>query len=94
MAPFYYPWPVELGLIDEGGKLAGRLPLGCDVRTWLPGPFAVEGAVKIDAPPGRYKLALGIRDPWTGRPAVAFANKLPRHEGWTVLSSLTIEASR
>ena len=94
VAPFYYPWPVALGLIDEGGKLAASLPLDCNVRAWQPGPFVVEQAVKVDVPPGRYRLALGIRDPWTGRPAIAFANALPGHEGWTVLSSLEVGPGR
>ena len=94
VAPFYYPWPVELGLIDEGGKLAGRWPLGCDARKWLPGPFAVEESIKVDVPPGSYRLVLGIRDPWTDRPAIAFANKLGRHEGWTMLSTVAVGAVR
>ena len=54
----------------------------------------IEEFVKIDAPAGRYKLALGIRDPWTARPAVAFANKLPQQEGWTVLSSVEVVSGR
>jgi hypothetical protein len=94
VAPFYYPWPVELGLIDEGGRLIRSLPLDSDVRAWKPGPFVIEKAVKIDVPPGRYRLVLGIRDPWADRPAITFANKLPRHEGWTVLSSLEIRPGR
>jgi hypothetical protein len=94
VAPFYYPWPVELALIDRDGKLAQRMALGSDVRTWLPGPFDVNGTVKIDAPPGLYKLALGIRDPWADRPAIAFANKLPRQEGWTIISSLEVGPGR
>ena len=94
VAPFYYPWPVELALIDEAGKLAGRWPLRCDVRAWLPGPFGVDAGVEVHAPAGRYRLALGIIDPWTGRPSVAFANDLPRHEGWTVLSEVAVGPAR
>ena len=90
VAPFYYPWPVELALIDGAGKVAGRWPLRCDVRAWLPGPFGVDGGVEVHAPAGRYRLALGVIDPWTGRPRVAFANALPRHEGWTVLSEVAV----
>jgi Domain of unknown function (DUF4832) len=90
VAPFYYPWPVELALFDQDSNLAERLPLRCDVRSWLPGAFAVDAVVEVKARPGRYRLALGITDPWTGRPAVALANKIPRYEGWTVLSSLEV----
>ncbi len=94
VAPFYYPWPVELGLIDDAGRLAARLPLRCDVRRWLPGPFQVEERVEIRARPGRYKLALGVTDPWTGRPAIRFANTSPLHEGWTVLSAVEVVTGR
>ncbi|WP_435021493.1 DUF4832 domain-containing protein [Tundrisphaera sp. TA3] len=90
VAPFYYPWPVELALINAAGKVAGRWPLRCDVRSWRPGPFQVDGGVEANSPPGRYRLALGIIDPWTGRPAIAFANDLPRHEGWTVISEVSV----
>ncbi len=94
VAPFSHPWPVQLALIDEAGKLAGRMPLDCDIRTWLPGPFRLEAAVKIDVPPGRYKLALGILDPWKNQPAVAFASQLSRIQGWTVLSAIEIDQLR
>jgi len=94
VAPFYYPWPVELALIDDTGRLIGRRALTCDLRTWLPGPFEVEGRLEAKASPGRYKLSLGVIDLWTGRPAIQFANKLPTHEGWTVLSTVTVAAGR
>lgn len=94
VAPFSYPWTVELALIDREGKLVQRMPVLSDVRTWLPGPFDVEGTVRIDAPPGLYRLALGIRDPWTDRPAIAFANKLPRQDGWTLMSSVKLKPGR
>jgi hypothetical protein len=94
VAPFPYPWPVEISLIDAGGKVVGKFPIDNDVRTWLPGGFVVDATVKVDVPPGRYKLALGISDPWTKRPAVGFASKLPRLEGWTVLSTVEVEPSR
>lgn len=90
VAPFYYPWPVELALIDEVGKVVEHSPIRCDVRAWLPGPFEVEGGMEVHAPAGRYRLALGIIDPWTKRPKVSFANALPRHEGWTVLSTVEV----
>ena len=57
VAPFYYPWPVELALIDESGKLPVRIPLRCDIRTWQPGPFELESHVAVRTNPGRYNLA-------------------------------------
>ncbi len=94
VAPFSYPWPVELALLDASGRPAARLPLRADPRAWLPGPFAIDEPVNVAAPPGRYSLALGLCDPWTGRPAVAFANDLPRREGWTTLSTVEVAPAR
>ena len=90
VAPFYYAWPVELALFDEKEKLAARIPLRADIRTWQPGPFEIKGDVAVTANPGRYKLALGIIDPWTNQPAIQFANSLPVKDAWTVLSNLNV----
>jgi len=98
VAPFYYPWPAHLALLDRatGRVVATSAPLApFDIRTWLPGPFALTGAARFPAPPppGVYDLALGIKDPWTGAPGIAFANRLKRGEnGWNVLSRVTVTA--
>ncbi len=94
VAPFYYPWPVELALLSDSGKLAVRIPLRCDIRTWQPGRFELDSDVVANAAAGRYKLALGLIDPWTGQPAIRFANNLPSHEGWTVLSTVAVGPAR
>ncbi len=57
---------------------------------WQPGPFEFKGDLAIKANPGRYKLALGIIDPWTNEPAIGFANNLTQKDEWTVLSSLVV----
>jgi hypothetical protein len=93
VAPFYYPWPVELALMDAKGRIAETLPVSTDIRAWLPGPFRFAASLPVHAAPGRYALCLGIRDPWTGKPAIGFANALPRRGGWTLLSELTIAPS-
>ncbi len=90
VAPFYYAWPVELALIDESNKLTARIPLRCDIRTWQPGRFELKADVVVKADPGRFKLALGIIDPWTNQPAIRFANNLPIRKGWTVLSNIVV----
>lgn len=92
VAPFYYPWPLELALLDQAGQPVERQRLDIDIRTWQPGPIELE-IEQIEpfgskAPAGEYDLALGIIDPWTGQPAVGFANDLPRKAGWTVFSSI------
>jgi hypothetical protein len=92
VAPFYYPWAVELALVDESGALASRRALKCDIRTWLPGRFEIEGRLETKSAPGRCKLAIGVIDPWTGRPAIRFANKLPMYKGWATLSTVTVDS--
>ena len=91
VAPFYYNWPVELSLIDASGKIAQKWELAADIRTWLPGPFSVASKNIIRVRPGLYKVALGIRDPWTNAPAISFANDLPKVHLWTVLADLTVK---
>jgi hypothetical protein len=91
VAPFYYPWPVFLALLDDAGRVAAEAPLASwDIRQWLPGAFRASAGPTLDAPPGRYRLAIGIRDPWSSRPSVRFANDLPRSDGWTILSHLEV----
>lgn len=91
VAPFYYPWSVQAALLTGRGEVAARTPLKTDVRTWQPGAFTLREILRLDAPPGRYTLALGILDPGTGRPAVRFANRLEVTGGWTHLARVVVE---
>jgi len=61
-----------------------------DIRRWTPGNFAEGVTTAFDVPAGKYRLAIGIRDPWTNRPAIRFANQLPVVDGWTVLSTMEV----
>lgn len=91
VAPFYYPWSVEWALIDDSGEAIGISKTNWDVREWLPGAFSEKASLRFDAPPGTYRLALGIRDPWKDRPAIGFASDLPVSKGWTTISELRID---
>jgi hypothetical protein len=86
MAPFYYPWSVEWALLDSSGALVNLRKTDWDIRQWKPGAFTENVTLTWDAPPGVYRLGLGIRDPWRDRPAIHFANDLPVVNGWTILS--------
>lgn len=90
VAPFYYPWSVEWALLDPAGKVVRTFPTKWDLRRWLPGEFAQTTTLDLDLLPGNYRLALGIRDPWTDRPAIRFANDLPVVDGWTILSNISV----
>jgi hypothetical protein len=78
-SPFYYPWPVEVALLDAHT----RRPVwrttwtGVDIRTWLPGEttklsqaFSVPNTVGA----GAYVVSLAILDPAGLVPAARFAN--------------------
>ena len=90
VAPFYYAWPVEFALLDSKGKPVERMPVRWDLRKWLPGHFSEKAVLKPSIKPGDYQLAIGMVDPWTKRPALALANDLPQHNGWTALSSVRV----
>lgn len=92
VAPFYYRWPIRFALrTPSGGVVEAADVPEADLRTWLPGPFTLSGSVRFrPVPAGKYTLSLGIVDPWTGKPAIGFANKLTRREGWTDLTTLTV----
>lgn len=89
-APFYYPWSVEWALLDSSGKVAAKETTEGDIRKWLPGEFAERTELVFDVPPGTYRLAVGIRDPWLDRPAIGFANDLPVTDGWTTVSEIRV----
>ena len=91
VAPFYYPWPVKLAWLDASGQVVASATLKDDIRKWLPGAFAVEAEVASPEKPGAYRLALGIEDPWTRKPAIRFANDLPVTRGWTILGEVRAE---
>ncbi|MGV3616473.1 MAG: DUF4832 domain-containing protein [Fimbriimonas sp.] len=86
VAPFYYPWPVEMALKDQRGRIVKTWKVDADIRTWLPGPFRFKTRIQVALKTGRYELLLGIRDPWTKKPAIGFANGLQRKDGWTQLA--------
>lgn len=85
VAPFYYPWPVNLALLRPGGGVVDQQPLNVDVRSWLPGGFTMAGSVRWHAPAGSYDVAIGILDPASKRPVIRFANQLEYTNGWTIL---------
>ncbi|MFO0885109.1 MAG: DUF4832 domain-containing protein [Pirellulales bacterium] len=90
VAPFYYPWKVELALIDDAGKAVARQTMPWDIRKWQPGTFSESTQLNLNVPPGKYRLMLGIIDPWQSRPAIRFANDLPVNDGWTSLSEIQV----
>ena len=67
--------------------MAEATDLKDDIRTWLPGPFAMTGSVRWSVSAGTYRLALRIADPARLEADIRFANRLPIIRGWTILGS-------
>jgi hypothetical protein len=81
MAPFCYAWSVEFVLFDAHGTVVEHWPVSVDIRAWKPGPCKINASPSVKAALGQYRLALGILDPTTRKPAIQFAKSLPRLGG-------------
>ena len=90
VAPFYYPWPVNLAWFDAQGKFVFENKLPNDIRTWLPGKFGLKVSVAVPPQSGIYQLGLGVIDPWTKKPAIRFANKMTSRNGWVILGNIAV----
>jgi hypothetical protein len=94
VAPFYYDWRPEYGLIADGnvvktlpgvGKLTGLLP-GDGPRSWNE-MLDVSGVT-----PGGYKLAVRVPNPLRNGHPLKFANRTQDADvsGWLTLGSITV----
>ncbi|MEC9123491.1 MAG: DUF4832 domain-containing protein, partial [Verrucomicrobiota bacterium] len=90
VAPFYYPWPVQLAWIDADGKILSKTNLNDDIRKWLPGHFSINTDMPAPSKAGDYRIGFGIEDPWQGKPTVRLANRLPISGDWTVLGQVEV----
>ncbi|MGB7326626.1 MAG: DUF4832 domain-containing protein [Rubripirellula sp.] len=98
VAPFYYSWKAEYGLISEGkvvkslqatGELAGLLP-GAPARRWS------DTWDLSDVPAGNYMLALRVPNPLPGGLPLRFANATQDRDmdGWLSLTRVDRSSSR
>jgi hypothetical protein len=85
---FYYPWPVELSLLDPDTKAArwrSRFA-GSDLRSILPGAGATQIRGEFPCPSellrGDYLLAIAILDPAGNKPSARFATTNYFRGGW------------
>lgn len=91
IAPFYYPWKVRMALLNTANQPVLSWDVQTDIRRWLPGAFSFTTvSPTITLPRGRYRLAIGIIDPWRNRPRIRFANNLTVVNGWTVLEQVKV----
>lgn len=99
VAPFYYDWPVELGVVDASGqmvaswktdwKITGILPAaaGASPYTELSDTRPASGLAK-----GEYKLVLHVVNPLKDGKALKFANATQDQDlaGWLTLGTFAV----
>jgi hypothetical protein len=93
VAPFYYDWPVEYGVLDTDGSVVKVFSGGGKLRGLLPGGTARVWDEKLTlqgVKPGAYTLALRIPNPLPQGMPVRFANKTQDQDafGWLTLGSI------
>lgn len=76
-APFYYPWPVRISLLDsEGVAMDVEMTEGhWDCRAWMPGESVMVTRIPLPIVAGDYKIRFSIIDPQTNLPGIRLANK-------------------
>jgi len=90
VAPFYYPWRVKFVLLGDTGEIRDSWNSSADIRKWMPGKMQLKTQRRLTVPAGRYRVAVGIIDPWSGLPSIRFANRLPEFAGYTVLGAINV----
>jgi len=94
VAPFYYPWTVQMAVLDKAGNLSSW-PLDWDLRTVLPGSPLTRTfqGPNSGLPAGDYTLLLGVPNPMAGGHPLKFANTTQdQHRvGWLTLGSFSVK---
>jgi hypothetical protein len=94
VAPFYYPWTVQMAALDTLGNLK-TWSMDWDLRTVLPGSPGVWtfNVANPGLPSGDYTLLIGVPNPMTGGKALKFANTTQdqQRNGWLTIGSFVIK---
>jgi Domain of unknown function (DUF4832) len=93
VAPFYYPWTVQMAALDGAGNVK-TWSMDWDLRAVLPGS-PVNWAFQIPShglPSGSYTLLMGVPNPMAGGRPVRFANTAQdqQRSGWLTLGSFVV----
>lgn len=93
VAPFYFPWILELSLADENGEIVAKTQTNENIRKWLPGKKHVKQSLDIpdDLPEGEYTLCVAILDPYTKEPGIEFAMEGKRDDGRYTLGTVQVQ---
>ncbi len=92
VAPFYYDWPVQFGLIGNGGRLVKTFAGAGKLTNLLPGdkPRVWRETFNLaEFAPGRYTLAVRVPNPLPKGNPVRFANATQdaHRPGWLTLGT-------
>ncbi|AZN39578.1 DUF4832 domain-containing protein [Paenibacillus albus] len=95
VAPFYFRWPLEIGLTDETGAVRTTISTQIDIRSWLPGYSVASTVLPIPSglPTGTYRITAAILDPETRLPGVQLAINGKREDGRYSLGSVIVNNS-
>lgn len=93
VAPFYYPWKLQLSLEDKKGNIVLRSETNEDIRKWLPGRGTFKHMIKIPTSltKSEYTLCISIIDPSLGKPEIEFAMGGDRGDKIYRLGKITVK---
>ncbi len=97
VAPSYRNYLITFKLIPVNRRLEGAEitdpAYNVDLKNWLPGIHPLHLNLKIPASvkPGKYNLAVALKDPYTKEAAVKLGIEGMDAQGWYNLSEVTIE---
>ena len=96
VAPFYYDWPAEFGLIGTDGQLVTTSVGSGKITDLLPGddPRIWDEALSMDGvPAGKYKVAMRVPNKLATGPPIRFANRTQDADirGWLTLGEILLK---
>ena len=75
VAPFYYPWQVQLVQIDATGKIVRPQDVDWDLRTVIPGSGPVSFSGQLALAKESIKIAIRVVNPLANGKPLRFANE-------------------
>ena len=95
VAPFYYAWPMELGLLDAKGRVAIAWRTDWSLPSVEPGEPAREFSAALArpaVPAGTYRVLVRVVNPLPSGPALRFADQAQDADlpGWLTLGNIDL----
>jgi hypothetical protein len=97
IAPFYYDWPAQFGLLGADGRMTRILPGSGKITGLLPGddPRIWDDALDVDGlSAGKYKLVMRVPNRLSNGHPIRFANKTQDADlpGWLTLGQVRLDS--